>query len=244
MPDNIRSLARDMLRDPVTVQVAKIAPVETVSQSLLPIGPGQKTALLVHLLRDIPAHESVLVFTKTKHKAKKIGVTLKEAGFKATSLQGNLAQNKRQAAMRGFRDGVFQIMVATDIASRGIDISQIFHVVNYDMPDTVEAYTHRIGRTGRASRTGAAYTFVTGEDAADVRLTERTLNVTIPRLAVDGFKYNGEEQQFHESESRAPRARPGRNQGQRRGNGGPNQRRRNRGRRFQSQPARDASSHA
>ncbi len=240
MPDNIRSLANEMLVSPETVQVARIAPVESVSQTLLPIGSGQKTDLLLHLLKDIPREESVLVFTKTKHKAKKLGIVLKESGFRATSLQGNLTQSRRQQAMSGFRDGNFQVMVATDIAARGIDVSQVFHVVNYDMPDTVEAYTHRIGRTGRASRTGAAYTFVTHEDLSDVRATERTLKVTIPRNRLEGFAYNGEEMVFHEKEARGnfqPRSDSrGRNQGNRgpggyrgNGNGGRNRPPRRRG---------------
>ena len=106
----------------------------------------------------------MLIFTRTKHRAKRLGEQLEKAGFSAASLQGNLSQNQRQAALDGFRDGTFQILVATDIAARGIDVSQISHVINYDMPDTAEAYTHRIGRTGRAARTGDAFTLVSHED--------------------------------------------------------------------------------
>ncbi|MCC6954144.1 MAG: DEAD/DEAH box helicase [Deltaproteobacteria bacterium] len=184
MPDDIRALAREMLKEPQTVQVAKIAPAELVDQSLFPCTQDQKTPLMLHLLKSIPKDESVLVFARTKHRARRLGEALSKAGFKATSLQGNLSQSRRQEAMRGFRAGSYQIMVATDIVSRGIDVSQIFHVFNYDMPDTVEAYIHRIGRTGRASREGSAYTFVTREDDSGVRATERALKMKIPRIHV------------------------------------------------------------
>ena len=110
-------------------------------------------------------------------------------GHRAASLQGNLSQSRRQAALDGFRDGSFQILVATDIAARGIDVSTISHVINYDMPDTVEAYTHRIGRTGRATRAGDAFTLVTRDDEPLVRAVERTLGASIVRHTVAGFDY-------------------------------------------------------
>ena len=122
-----------------------------------------KTALLLKLLENTAA-ESVLVFTRTKHRAKSLGQKLAVAGFRSTSLQGNLSQGRRQAALEGFRDGTFQILVATDIAARGIDVTQISHVINYDIPSTPEAYIHRIGRTGRATRSGEAFTLITGDD--------------------------------------------------------------------------------
>ena len=110
-------------------------------------------------------------------------------GHRAASLQGNLSQNRRQEALDGFRNGTYTVLVATDIAARGIDVSQISHVINYDVPDTVDAYTHRIGRTGRLERTGDAFTFVTSEDTAMVRDIERTLGEPIPRKTLDGFDY-------------------------------------------------------
>ncbi len=148
-----------------------------------------KTALLLELLHHTDT-ESVLVFTRTKHRAKRLGEQLGKAGYRAASLQGNLSQNRRQAALDGFRDGSFQILVATDIAARGIDVSQVSHVINYDIPDTAEAYVHRIGRTGRAARTGDAFTLVTGDDAAMVRTIERTLNAQLERRTVAGFDYS------------------------------------------------------
>ena len=159
MPDDIRSLAHEALTDPVTVQVDRIAPAATVSHALYPVPQHLKTPLLFEWLKRTET-TSVLIFTGTKYRAKRLGEKLAQLGYSATSLQGNLSQNRRQEALDGFRDGVYKIMVATDIAARGIDVSRVSHVINYDMPTTAEAYTHRIGRTGRASRTGAALSLV------------------------------------------------------------------------------------
>ncbi len=188
MPDDIRVLAHEILHRPKTIQVSRIAPAATVSHALYPVGQHLKTPLLFELLKHSDT-ESVLIFTKTKYRAKRLGEQLEKSGYKATSLQGNLSQNRRQAALDGFRDGTYQIMVATDIAARGIDVSQISHVINYDIPDTPEAYTHRIGRTGRAAKTGDAFTMVTGEDEAMVRSIERVLGAKIERRRVEGFDY-------------------------------------------------------
>ncbi len=180
MPDDIRRLAHEVLHAPVTVQVNHAAPASTVSHALYPVDQHLKTALLLELLRHTDT-ESVLIFTRTKHRAKRVGQQLEKAGYRAASLQGNLSQNKRQAALDGFRDGSYQILVATDIAARGIDVSSISHVINYDMPDTTDAYTHRIGRTGRAAKTGDAFTFITREDEDTVRSIERVLGEKIER---------------------------------------------------------------
>jgi ATP-dependent RNA helicase RhlE len=188
MPEDIRRLAHDILRDPVTVQVDHSAPASTVAHALYPVPQHLKTGLLLDLLRQCDTG-SVLVFTRTKHRAKRVGQQLEKAGYKAASLQGNLSQNRRQAALDGFRDGSFQVLVATDIAARGIDVSSISHVINYDIPDTTEAYTHRIGRTGRAAKTGDAFTFITREDEPMVRSIERVLGETIERRRIRGFDY-------------------------------------------------------
>ena len=148
MPDEIRGLAREVLTDPVTVQVGTTAPAVTVSHALYPVEQHLKTPLLLELLRHTDTG-SVLIFTRTKHRAKRLGEQLGKAGHRAASLQGNLSQNRRQEALDGFRDGTFQVLVATDIAARGIDVSQVSHVINYDIPDTTEAYVHR--KIGRAS---------------------------------------------------------------------------------------------
>lgn len=188
MPDDIRKLVQEVLREPITVQVGHIAPVNTVSHALYPVDQHLKTALLMKLLQQTDTG-SVLIFTRTKHRAKRVGEQLEKAGYRAASLQGNLSQNRRQAALDGFREGAFQVLVATDIAARGIDVSNISHVINYDIPDTVDAYTHRIGRTGRAEHTGDAFTFITREDEDTVRSIERILGEKIQRHRIEGFDY-------------------------------------------------------
>jgi ATP-dependent RNA helicase RhlE len=188
MPPEIRRLAGDILRDPATVQVGITAPADTVSHALYPVARHLKTALLLKLLGNTHTR-SVLVFTRTKHRAKNLGKKLVAAGYRSASLQGNLSQTRRQAALDGFRDGTFQILVATDIAARGIDVTQISHVINYDIPSTPEAYIHRIGRTGRATRSGEAFTFVTGEDKDMVSAINRILGSKIEQRFLSTFDY-------------------------------------------------------
>lgn len=188
MPDGIRKLTKDILQAPVTVQVNHTAPLNTVTHALYPVDQSLKTGLLLKVLSKTDT-ESVLVFTRTKHRAKRLGVQLAKAGYRAASLQGNLSQNKRQEALKGFRDGRYQILVATDIAARGIDVSCISHVINFDIPDTTNAYTHRIGRTGRAAKTGDAFTFITREDEPLVHSIERVLGEKIERCTLEGFDY-------------------------------------------------------
>jgi len=186
MPEAIRSLAEETLSDPLTVRAGEIRPVETVSHALCALRQPDKTAALLAFLGGT-ATDSVLVFTRTKHRAKTLARHLAAAGIPSDCLQGNMSQNRRQAAMDGFRSGKIKILVATDIAARGIDVSQVSHVVNFDMPDTVEAYTHRIGRTGRAERSGFALTLVTGDDEPLVRAVERVLGQRIERTRIPGF---------------------------------------------------------
>jgi len=206
MPEDVRELARDVLGDPKHVQVGESAPATTVSHALYPVTPDLKTALLLELLRHTDT-DSVLVFTRTKHRAKRLGDQLKKAGHSVTSLQGNLSQNRRQAALDGFRSGKYQILVATDIAARGLDVSSISHVINYDMPDTAEAYTHRIGRTGRAAKTGDAFTLVTHEDADMVKTIERILGAKLERRALPGFK-EAAQKSVRETQARPPTTSP------------------------------------
>jgi len=189
MPEEIKRLAHDVLRNPVTVQVDKVAPAVTVSHALYPVSEHLKTGLLLELLHHTDT-ESVLIFTRTKHRARRLGEQLAKAGYKAASLQGNLSQNRRKAALDGFRNGTFQILVATDIAARGIDVSQISHVINFDIPNTAEAYIHRIGRTGRAARSGDAFTLVTSEDTVMVRTIEKALHFQLERQTIKSFNYN------------------------------------------------------
>jgi ATP-dependent RNA helicase RhlE len=188
MPDQIRGLIREVLHAPVTVKVGNTAPAETVSHALYPVADHLKTPLLLKLLSGTRA-KSVLVFTRTKHRAKRLGQTLAKAGFRSASLQGNLSQGRRQAALDGFRHGTFQVLVATDIAARGIDVRKVSHVINYDIPSTPEAYIHRIGRTGRAECSGEAFTLITVDDRKLVCAIDRLLGTPIERRTIDGFDY-------------------------------------------------------
>jgi ATP-dependent RNA helicase RhlE len=180
MPDQIRSLANEFLHSPVTVKLGDSRPVKTVGHAVYRVEQTRKAELLLEILHQ-SGNGQVLVFTRTKHRAKKLADQLKKAGLPATSLQGNLSQSKRQAAMDSFRSGRVKILVATDIAARGIDVSRISHVINYDMPDTAVAYTHRIGRTGRMEKLGTALTFATQEDLPMIRTIERLLGSSLER---------------------------------------------------------------
>jgi ATP-dependent RNA helicase RhlE len=186
MPKEIRSLANEFLRKPVTVELGASRPVETVGHAVYGVEQTRKFELLLTILRQ-PGNGKVLVFTRTKHRAKKLAGQLMKAGLPATSLQGNLSQNQRQKAMDNFRSGRVKVLVATDIAARGIDVSRISHVINYDMPDTAIAYTHRIGRTGRMAKKGTALTLVTQDDLPMVRTIERLLGRSLERRNLAGF---------------------------------------------------------
>ena len=188
MPDDVRDMAERILRNPVTVKVGDAVPISTVSHAIYPVDQHLKTSLLMKIL-DCTDMASVLVFTRTKDRATRLAKQMKKSGFLVTSLQGDLPQNKRQEALNGFRSGKYQVLVATDIAARGIDVSQISHVINYDMPDTVDAYTHRIGRTGRATRNGDAFTFVTRPDRAFVWTIENVLGEKLERRILANFDY-------------------------------------------------------
>jgi ATP-dependent RNA helicase RhlE len=188
MPADIRRLVQDVLHNPVTVQIGRTVPALTVSHALYPVEQHRKTALLIELLRRTET-ESVLIFTRTKHRTERVMQQLKRAGFRAASLQGDLTQGRRQAAIDSFRDGSVKILVATDIAARGIDVLRISHVINYDMPASTDAYTHRIGRTGRVEKNGDALTFVTGADTAMVRALELILQAKLERRKLKGFDY-------------------------------------------------------
>jgi ATP-dependent RNA helicase RhlE len=188
MPFAVRSLADDILNDPVVIQIDFARPAVTVTHALYEAENYIKSALLRELLKKTTT-ESVLIFTRTKHRASEVARQLKQDGFHATSLQGDLTQYKRQKALNSFREGRIQILVATDIAARGLDISLVSHVINYDMPATADDYTHRIGRTGRASRSGDAFTFVTHEDQKMVRVIEQVLGEKLERLKLPEIDY-------------------------------------------------------
>ncbi|MFO7931504.1 MAG: DEAD/DEAH box helicase [Thermodesulfobacteriota bacterium] len=203
MPHEIRQLASESLTAPSTVQVGVTAPAETVSHALFPVSQHLKTPLLLKLLKQTGTG-SVLVFTRTKHRAKRLAEQLSRAGYKTASLQGNLSQNRRQSAINGFRDGTFRILVATDIAARGIDISGVSHVINYDIPNTADAYIHRIGRTGRAEHTGDAFTLVTDGDADMAKAIDRVIGSKVERRRLPDFNYGAPEASARQSNPQHP----------------------------------------
>jgi ATP-dependent RNA helicase RhlE len=206
MPADIRKLADSILKDPVTVQIGKIAPVKTVSHALYPVPDSLKKNLLVAMLQQTPTGR-VLIFTRTKYRARNLARDLQKRGYRAAALQGNMSQNQRQKAINGFRDGKYDILAATDVAARGIDVSEISHVINFDIPDTVDAYTHRIGRTGRAHQSGEAFTFAGQADEHMIRDIEKLLETRIERRRLPDFNYGSfvPESQFRENHSKPPR---------------------------------------
>ena len=184
----LNSLAAEMLRNPVRVDVGHGTPPKKIAHALYPVPQHLKTAMTLTLLKDTNAY-SALVFTRTKHRADRVARQIKQAGYNVATLHSNKSQNQRQQALDGFRSGKVQILVATDIAARGLDIASVTHVINYDIPDTPDAYIHRIGRTGRIEREGDAMTLVTSEDHGIVRDIERTLGMAIERRTINHFDY-------------------------------------------------------
>ena len=185
----IEKITAEFLRTPKLVEIGhRATPVETVEQLLFPVPKTRKLDLLLRLLRDSKL-ESVLVFSRTKHGADKIARKLNSAGVTTATLHSNRSQNQRTAALAAFRAGRVRVLVATDIASRGIDVADISHVINFDFPPEPEDYVHRIGRTGRAAATGDAISFVTAEDEDSVRALERMTRRKITRRTLPGFDY-------------------------------------------------------
>ena len=191
MPKEIRTLADEMLHKPTVVELPSTKPVDLIEQVVYPVHDKRKLPLLEHLLNNDGVSRAI-IFTRTKRRAKTLADKLGKASFNAASLQGNMSQNARDRAINGFKSGTFDILVATDIAARGIDVSKVSHVINYDVPDTPEAYTHRIGRTGRAQCTGKACTFLTSDGRPTLRAIERRIGQTIPEHVIEEFmKYDG-----------------------------------------------------
>jgi len=183
LPTEIRGLAREFQKEPVRIEISNSQPVETVNHIVYPVMQADKYAVLSVILKD-SATGQALIFARTKHRAQKLATRLSEEGHLAASLHGNLSQAQRDKAMQKFRSGKVRIMVATDIAARGLDISGISHVINFDMPDTPEAYTHRIGRTGRMMHSGIALTLTTPEDRSMLKIIERLVGKPIERKIV------------------------------------------------------------
>jgi len=188
-PSEVEQLAAQSLTDPQRISMGLSRPAHTVTHALYPVPAHLKSALLLRLLKQT-ATESVLVFTRTKHRAEKLARQIAHAGHRVTSLHSNRTQGQREQALSGFKSGHFRVMVATDIAARGLDVESISHVVNFDMPDTADAYIHRIGRTGRAQRTGDAFTLVTPEDNDLIRTLERIMGKPLERKTLPDFDYS------------------------------------------------------
>jgi ATP-dependent RNA helicase RhlE len=190
MPNEIRQLTRELLNDPVTIQIERqSAPAVGITQAIYPVPQHLKSALLMELLKN-EGLESVICFTRTKHRANRLADYLRRNSIGCAPIHGNRTQGQRTAALAGFKAGEFRVLVATDIAARGIDIEAVSHVINFDCPHIAEDYIHRVGRTGRASLTGDAFTFVSQEEEGDLRTIERAIGKRLPRVTLPGFDYN------------------------------------------------------
>jgi ATP-dependent RNA helicase RhlE len=189
IPPQIETLIHWAMRQPETVEIGhRRSPAETVKHVIYPVNSEQKTQLLLALLNRVN-YDSVIVFCRTKHGADRVAHTLRRDNHAVAVLHSNRTQREREDALRGFRDGKFEVLVATDIAARGLDIANVSHVINYDVPQHPEDYVHRIGRTGRAEATGDAFTIMTAEDANHVSAIERFIGQAIPREKLEGFDY-------------------------------------------------------
>ncbi|HSY19943.1 MAG TPA: DEAD/DEAH box helicase [Candidatus Acidoferrales bacterium] len=203
----IESLTHEFQRSPKVVQIGRRAnPAETVTQLVYEVPKHLKTALLLHLLKD-PSMDMILVFSRMKHAADRLARQLEQKGVRTATLHSNRSQSQRLRALKDFKSGAVSVLVATDIAARGIDVDGISHVVNYDFPMHVEDYIHRIGRTGRANQIGDAISFVTPEDYGELRALERFIGRGIVRKKAEGFNYTAAIPPYNPAEDgRPPRA--------------------------------------
>jgi len=189
MPPPIVQLTREMLKSPFTVNIERqAAPAVGITQAVYPVAQNLKAPLLIELLQrgDI---KNVLVFTRTKHRANRLADTLMRKGLPCERIHGNRSQAQRTQALAGFKSGKYRVLVATDIAARGIDVEALSHVINFDVPHVPEDYIHRVGRTARAEMTGDAFTFVAPEEQTDLAAIERAIGKRLPRITVPGFDY-------------------------------------------------------
>ncbi len=194
MPAPIAALSKEMLSNPVTLNLQRqSAPAKGITQAVYPVSQDLKSGLLVELLKrgDMP---QALVFTRTKHRANRLASQLVTNGIKAERIHGNRSQSQRTQALAGFKNGEYQVLVATDIAARGIDVEALGHVVNFDVPLAPEDYIHRVGRTARAEATGEAFTFVSPEEEGELKQIERAIGKQLPRVTVSGFDYSARPQ--------------------------------------------------
>ena len=223
MPGPIRKLAEQILVDPFVSEIDHTIPAKTIEHALYPVREKQKIEMLRHFLRQ-DDFKSAIVFTRTKRRARQLAQKLEQDGHRAVALQGNMSQNARDRAMGGFRQHQFDILVAPDVAARGIDVERVSHVINLDIPNTAETYTHRIGRTGRSEREGKACTFITEEDGEMIAAIEKMIGTRLEIQSVPGFegapvpgKFDGKGAPKPGSSGRGsgPRGRRGRGTGRR-----------------------------
>jgi ATP-dependent RNA helicase RhlE len=214
IPPQIETLIKWAMHNPETIEIgARRTPAETVKHVIYPVSDSQKSDLLLQLLERVN-YNSVLIFCRTKHGADRIAGLLKRANHAVAVLHSNRTQREREQALRGFRDGKFEALVATDIAARGLDIAEVSHVINYDVPQHPEDYIHRIGRTGRAEHSGDAFTIMTAEDSSHVFAIERFISQKIPRVKLENFDYKYT-MLFEEGKPGAPKGFPGKARGAR-----------------------------
>ncbi|MBA3065456.1 DEAD/DEAH box helicase [bacterium] len=202
----IELLAKKVLHNPKRIAIGMSAPAHTVSHALFPVPQHLKSQLLLKLLEHTDT-KSVLIFTRTKYRAKTLARKIESGKYTVTSLHSNRTQGQRQEALKGFKDGTYHIMVATDIAARGLDVESISHVINFDIPGTPDDYIHRIGRTGRAERTGDAFTLITPEDEPMILRLEKIIGAKIIRKTMEDFDY-GAPKPKHQPSSRRGNNQP------------------------------------
>ncbi len=213
MPPPIAQLSKEMLKAPVaTINIERrSAPAVGITHAVYPVPQHLKPALLLHLLKGPDMHDA-LVFTRTKHRANRLAKFLGDSGIKVERIHGNRSQSQRTEALAGFKSGKYRVLVATDIAARGIDVTALGHVVNFDVPHVAEDYIHRVGRTARAETTGSAFTLVSQEEEGDLRGIEKAIASRLPRVTLPDFDYNARPQQNLDHRpprpARDPRSRP------------------------------------
>jgi ATP-dependent RNA helicase RhlE len=192
MPKPIAALASEMLKNPVTISLQRqAAPAVGITQAAYPVPQQLKPALLVELItRGLMTQ--ALVFTRTKHRANRLAESLVRSGIDAERIHGNRSQSQRTHALAGFKSGRYPVLVATDIAARGIDVEALSHVINFDVPAAPDDYIHRVGRTGRAEMTGEAFTFVSPDEEPDLRAIERAVGRSLPRVTLPDFNYKAQ----------------------------------------------------
>src|SRR6476659_10119651 len=189
MPPPIAQLSKEMLKSPAMINLERrSAPAVGITHAVYPVPQHLKAPLLVQLLTGSEMHDA-LVFTRTKHRANRLAKHLGEHGIKVERIHGNRSQSQRTEALAGFKSGKYRVLVATDIAARGIDVTALGHVVNFDVPHVSDDYIHRVGRPARAELTGAAFTLVSGEEEQDLRGIEKAIGQRLPRVTLPDFDY-------------------------------------------------------